>query len=1163
MTYLFHDRFEDCSAGGEACNWTVLRNSDLPHGHHLCEEGKYIITAPGNRHLANTPALRTFTLEATWTYNQSTFGDWIHLFFAYDVLKRRGYFVSLRFGKKQCVAALGREDNNAFTTIAQKTFAAQADNRSLQHLKFTVSKEQVEVQLGNFPAQTLALPPESDYQGRIGFDGTFELREVKISSGDVVVEEELIPETAITFPAEINGFHTPLCYKIRMVKFAGTARLDLELSGSDVENPDVPWYPYHGLMVDMLTAPYLRLEEERLYPAGKQKLVLAKPNPVSQKFFYDDIHKKPEWSIRHSFFLAKIPKIDQIGIGYEHCVIRECANHLAGGPSEAVFDLAQEKIIYAGKAVRPGQPVLELHSQPDKEICRRIPATDPRYNAAQAFARRNHFFIAPESGLFQAVLRYVDADFSPADFQLNCRLEDAFKEEITKIPPLSWSAEKKTAAGFTEVAAVLPPQTLPAGVYHLHFELYFAGRIMIDQHHAFEIMSDAAGAPAAPLLSGLPFLFSMPNEDKGLEHDQFDPWGDVENSPAHYLSAATHYPAIGRKYRTYDVLKSYHRQWFLWLTTRTAEDSTLAHNHDIIKQCDFIHPPYDDRAYGCGPYHELWKPSYALRGIMPVLLAFLRSDGFHSDHEQYLTVAAVEKLVDSGEEIPETMLAELANKHWAAWLEYFDQWLVGDKAAQQRELQAINPNVKHSTYGPMNCYLAHYKTSYVLKYRGVIPRFYDGFFVFEDYPFSCKYNLHRGPFLLTSIQMAAPECKMYPEVYPSFIQGCPDGAVGYAWPPFGCPEHPPQADKKRYLEYAYASVWFIDGKFNYWRDYGFHVRALPQERFDVLLDSWKFIHKTPAAKPLRGAAYVCSDMLCAHHSSFYEHSHPGTVPWGDVINTAEEVIPYVWETVRIDGQQSGFLCALEALSELNARDIGLLVLPPLNGATPEQLAAIRKLHECGINLLAFETVDGLEDLFGVTLLPEPVAVNHIAVNSTLSDNPLAELDGITEYTEHPLCKAGYCAAGAEVLLQGEASVLFLNRTKHGLTALFNLPPTAVRRDTFYKRTEYGRLAISELINRSVALIHRKLCAATVTTTAGKLLTFEAKNGNLHIIVTEDAFPADASPITPLVTINLPDLKQEQISCDKDFHLVSLTETAAAIRLQLGTDDTVILTVSHL
>jgi hypothetical protein len=237
----------------------------------------------------------------------------------------------------------------------------------------------------------------------------------------------------------------------------------------------------------------------------------------------------------------------------------------------------------------------------------------------------------------------------------------------------------------------------------------------------------------------------------------------------------------------------------------------------------------------------------------------------------------------------------------------------------------------------------------------------------------------------------------------------------------------------------------------------------------------------------------------------------------------------------------------------------MLVLPPLHGMTAKHLDAIRKLHAQGVNLLAFESVDGLEDLFGVTSMEQPVAVTNIKVNVKQFDNPLLMLESLAEHTEHPLCKAVYRAAGAAVLLEGEAPVLFLNQTASGKTALFNIPPTVVRRDSFYERVAYGRSSISELMNQAVAIIHRELGSPAVTTSAGKLIAFEAQNGDRHIIIMEDAWPEKPGQISPLVTIHLPNLSAGNISCDKPF-TIKVDAVAAHVRLHLAGHECAIVTI---
>ncbi len=92
-------------------------------------------------------------------------------------------------------------------------------------------------------------------------------------------------------------------------------------------------------------------------------------------------------------------------------------------------------------------------------------------------------------------------------------------------------------------------------------------------------------------------------------------------------------------------------------------------------------------------------------------------------------------------------------------------------------------------------------------------------------------------------------------------------------------------------------------------------------------------------------------------------------------------------------------------------------------------------------------------------------------------------------------------------------------------------------------------------------MHRELSSPAVTSTAGKLIAFEAQNGDRHIIIMEDAFPETPIPISPLVTIHLPDLTADMISCDKPF-TIKVEAKAAHLRLRLAEHECAIVTIKN-
>jgi len=355
-------------------------------------------------------------------------------------------------------------------------------------------------------------------------------------------------------------------------------------------------------------------------------------------------------------------------------------------------------------------------------------------------------------------------------------------------------------------------------------------------------------------------------------------------------------------------------------------------------------------------------------------------------------------------------------------------------------------------------------------------------------------------------------------------------------------------------------VWHDGQRFRYWQDYGFHTRVWERERFAALLRLWGFVDKVQPSRPLKANAFVCNEACCRSHRLYYDE-YPGDVHegYGDLFNPAEECSAYTYEMSRTAGQNAGFVTDLDHLAALTAADVDTLVLPPLTQVSAGQLEAIRRLHEQGVSLLGFEEVAGLEDLFGVAAA-EPLPVHHLRVNPALASNPLATLPCQEEYTEHRACVGKYRATTAAVLLDAEVPVLFVNRTPWGRTALYNIPPTAVRRQDQFNRVAYGRASISPLINESTRRVLRYLSVPAVETSAGKVIGFADTSGRRHLVVSEDAHPFPARAIRPVVTLRGPVPEPDAIRCDREFAVLSRSADTIALGLHLGPDEFAIISL---
>jgi hypothetical protein len=679
--------------------------------------------------------------------------------------------------------------------------------------------------------------------------------------------------------------------------------------------------------------------------------------------------------------------------------------------------------------------------------------------------------------------------------------------------------------------------------------------VLQEHYRAFEVLGQTESGAAAACL---PRCFSMSNEVKGQDTDNFDPWRADCVDVSHYISiVAGMMPHFAREKRLWELLRLYRREWFLWLGGRVMQDSTLAHNHDLVRNCDYVLPG--------GPndfFYRLAARQFYHPRLMAVLRDFARATGFRE--------AAISARAEAGTIPDKTTFDALVSDCFYDWVDHFWAHHTRELSQFKTEVSRVNPRVQISSYGPVAVYGGIYKTAHACTYAGCfnfrpeMEAFCDGFFILEDYPHACRYSLHSGPFFLASFKARAPQVAVYPELYNETGDKvpCPDAAVARAWPSYGMWDGalPVNASLKHVLEYVYGCVWHNGQGFGYWQDHGFHTRVWERERFAALLQLWGFVDKARPRRPLRANAFICNEDCCRNHRLYYdEYPGDGHEAYGDLFNTAEECSAYCYEMSRTAGQNAGFVTDFGHLSALSASDIDVLVLPPLTCVSADALQEVRRLHEAGVGLLGFEVITGLEDLFGVTT-GEPVQVHHIRVNEALKANPLAGLSDQQEYTEHRACVGTYRATTADVLLDAEAPVLFLNQTPWGRAALYSIPPTAVRRQDQFNRVAVGRASIGRLINEATRLVLRHLSRPVVETTEGKIIAFEDEAGLGHIIVAEDAHPLPARPIRPVVTINLPGLEVGEVRCNKDFTVIPGEGREIRLGVRLDPDEFAIISL---
>ena len=137
-------------------------------------------------------------------------------------------------------------------------------------------------------------------------------------------------------------------------------------------------------------------------------------------------------------------------------------------------------------------------------------------------------------------------------------------------------------------------------------------------------------------------------------------------------------------------------------------------------------------------------------------------------------------------------------------------------------------------------------------------------------------------------------------------------------------------------------------------------------------------------------------------------------------------------------------------------------------------------------------------------------------------------------------------------------VLVKHQTKWGHTALFCIPPTIVHRADQTEHVQYGQECLSHLMNRATALVLRFLGRPLVETTAGKLISFRDEHDCVHVIVMEDLWPETAQTIEPRVTVHLPNIRLDDISCNHPFSILDITPKKISIRLSLAPHSSAII-----
>ncbi len=1133
-TIFAEDFMSSCDGGKHPAQWSIERNSFLEESAIRLNNGAIDLLSAGNKYLPIIPSIKNGEVKLSSFVNFSAIRNFkFGLCFRYDAQKQLGQAIMLSKdkSKKGIDVVYGKFYDNKFSAIETKTLPLKNDTFAKAfNISMRFDGNLASVEIGGKKCEfnveegvgKVALLREHFYD-------TLKISSFEISSPDKIEGQE----KSFTIPMPNTLTQYPIFCDVKTVDYGDCIKAYLTFRGG-VPEYEVGEGNYHAMRIDILTRPFLKI-----LPQGEMKKltlyndrIILTPPKLAPKYFYDVLYKKFDWPLTLSTTFIK-PETDfNLAIGFDDYRNTVMLN-FAQTPSETVFDRVGE-VLYSGLGLTEGKIKVNFVSQKDKEVIKRVPKTDKRYDEVVNFLEKNHFFESGEIVKFSVEL--IGLKNIPSDFKVV--LEDAYFRPIKELKFEKKCSFKKIGLNkFQKVVLNIETlEKLEAGVYHLRFSSVDKSVAPISDYCAFEVFSAQKDVPAPPIISGMPFLYNSRTETRGLLTDGFDPWLSEKSDEAHYIACTNFMPTVERKFKVSDTVKALGRTYFMWLGDRNCKKWKISENRDIIKNADFLNICKE-----LSHTSLLWRREYKGR----ILRGFI--DFCKTLNDSKIDIASLEKLYEGGKTVDVDTLGYVAKNYWWRWVEYANKDALKITQDALADLRVENPKVKFAQYGPAHIYTAFLKGHefiWYLKNKYITPK-ENAWWQFEDYPAACGYGLEHGMYFFTSCLMAMPDVCVYPEIYTGGgLGGCPDGAVFYAHPPYGIrniDENAPLRLSRRVYEYALASAYFDGTKFNYWNKYGFQACNFTRPWFEALLTSWKDILENKPKRPVKTIAFISSE------GSIFANDL--SVGWWssnrlDVRCYAAECVPLIYEFSRYAGVPAGFLCFDKNILALSENDVDTIVLPPLNGMSAEVKKHIRKLHSKGVNLIASVNVEGLEDIFGVK-------DTGVKKRITLLKNS----DGQAEYSVGEQAEGSYALDGAKVLIDAEIPVLTIKRNASASAVFFNVYPQLVNTDRLHLRPDYGRMGTSELVKKAVVKLIKDMSGKEISSDSGKIIAYKSENNETVVIVSNHD---ECKEISPTIFVKKSDSISKLLNKKDNFTVLENSDSHLKIRVRLGVGKTELL-----
>ena len=1047
---LYDENYKPYGIEIEACN-------HLWHKHIRPVPEGMAIAACGNKYFLKVPTAESYSVEYELSFNYITDFAAATFYVGYERIGHSGYEIILGWHKNE-----GTLDVNLRTLLDDRTESEEIvtvktdlfpEKEKVCKVKLTVCEEKITVEAEKAEAVTFTAEKRT---GAVGFGRPNFIGEIIYRSATFTANidtSEVAPTVKVEIPM-LEGGTMPLTMEYELFDAGDRRYLRATLDGGPSYRPSYKYYDPEGTrnqyVVEQwyIKQPYFSFGGEKFYfSMGK----IATSDGVHWKGILDVFLGMVDFPVSLTVAVEKVDS--DYSFGYENCFVKGFGAQEGRGE----YNFSRDGK-YLGKTTFPD--TFELRSPEDKYAVRMIEDTVYEAEVVRDHFRRGHFFCEDEEISFT-----VCTNTEKKYIIYRAELRNVFDE---KMEELSVKNDGK-----------ITHAPLPIGVYRVHLFVYYGGEILTESNTVFEVF-DKTGERCAPLESGLPVLFSTPNEQKYLDRDKFDPWnpGKADNTE-HFYSLSAHLAYVGERKRIWEVIKKFGRKWYVWCNNRiygSKQASDYRLHPEVIKNADYISYPqkYQWGSLRCDYMSGFYWPSMPeLRELLDKFLDERASEG------------AREKVgFVRGGEMTQEALDNLYKFYQHEWYDYAEAAISEEFREQNRIFSEINPSFKRAHYGPVNIYATMLRSYPLARTYGfnvsdfLSDELFTGFCQFEDYPASCAYQTLRGPFGAGTFLAKFPRLVIYPEQYKSAIGGCIDGHVKHANPPMGKYDMPLWFNTTLSRDYAYNAAVKTKHGYRFWDTYGFMHSDHPEKQDDAFIKDWKYILRHKPISLLKSPVFFSE---FPEHEDYYETEFVPDNLQHAVYNPSEEGIAHLYETSRLFGLPMGAFAAWDALDTLTKEDTDLIILPSTVGLSKERLDKIRQLYSEGVALFAVSRVDGLEDLFGVEYSPEEKRMYTLEADGKVED--------VYPFTE----TFNYKSCGAEVRMTASGSPVYFT---HGRTALLNLPAYSVGRIHFKEHAYLGRATNSVLHYEITARLLSELTSPTATADRECGITlFRDKNGD--------------------------------------------------------------------